>query len=295
MVVFRDSHGIRPLVIGERKRDDHIDYCFASEDVPFYSLGFQSIGDVAPGEVIYVDLQGQLFRKTLTHKPFKPCVFEYVYFSRPDSTINHLSVYRTRLNMGENLAKAWKKKFPGVTPDVVVPVPFTSNTPALAFANELGVRYSEGLYKNAFIGRTFIMPTQDKRVKSVRTKFHPQPTELKDKEVVLLDDSIVRGTTSIEIVKMVREAGAKKIYLVTACPPVKFPCYYGIHIPTAEELIANQYETEENIAKALGVDLILYQTEASLKEAVLRDSDVCHMKSLCMACLNGHYFAGKPA
>lgn len=294
MVVFRDPHGIRPLTIGERKKGRHRDYCFASEDIPFYSLGFQSSGDVAPGEVIFVNMQGQLLRKVITHESFIPCVFEYVYFARPDSILNNLSVYRTRLKMGENLAKAWKQKYPERRPDVVVPVPFTSNTPALAFANELGVRYSEGLYKNAFIGRTFIMPNQDKRVKSVRTKFHPQSTELKGKKVVLLDDSIVRGTTSIEIVKMVREAGAKEIYLVSACPPVKFPCYYGIHIPTREELIANQYATEDEIAKALGVDILLYQTEADLEQAVLRRGDYSQMKQLCMACLNGCYKAGKP-
>ena len=294
LVIFRDPHGIRPLVVGERKQGNKHDYCFASEDAPFYSLGFQSMGDVAPGEVVFVDLKGQLFRRTITHKSFKPCIFEYVYFARADSIINNLSVYRTRLNMGNNLAKAWKKKYPNVTPDVVVPVPFTSNTPALAFANELGIRYSEGLYKNAFIGRTFLMPTQDKRIKSVRTKFHPQYTELKNKKVALLDDSIVRGTTSIEIVKMVREAGAKEIYLVSACPPVKFPCYYGIHIPTPEELIANQYKSEDDIAKALGVDLLLYQTEADLEEAVLRRRNLHQIEHPCMACLNGQYEAGTP-
>ena len=294
MVVFRDPHGIRPLVMGERKTGEHTDYCFASEDIPFYSLGFQSVGDVAPGEVIFIDLKGQIFRKIISHQSFRPCVFEYVYFARPDSVINNLSVYRTRLHMGENLAKAWRKKYPDILPDVVVPVPFTSNTPALAFANELGVRYSEGLYKNAFIGRTFIMATQDKRVKSVRTKFHPQVTELKNKKVLLLDDSIVRGTTSVEIVKMVREAGAKEIYMVSACPPVKFPCYYGINIPTPGELIANQYSNEDEIAKALGVDLLLYQTEADLEEAVLRRKELHQITKPCMACLNGDYVCGGP-
>lgn len=293
MVVFRDPHGIRPLAMGERKTKAGTDYCFASEDIPFYSLGFESVQDVAPGEVIFVDLQNNIFRKTLTHETFRPCVFEYVYFARPDAVINNLSVYRTRLNMGENLARAWKKKYPNVLPDVVVPVPFTSNTPALAFANELGVRYSEGLYKNAFIGRTFIMATQEKRVKSVRAKLHPQISELKNKKVLLLDDSIVRGTTSIEIVKMVLEAGATEIYLVSACPPVKFPCYYGIHIPTREELIANQYDNEVEIAKALGVDLLLYQTIEDLEEAVLRRRELHQIEHPCMACLNGDYFCGK--
>jgi amidophosphoribosyltransferase len=294
MVVFRDPHGIRPLVMGQREKNGHTDYCFASEDIPFYSLGFDAAGDVAPGEVIFISLNGQIFRRVIQQADFNPCIFEYVYFARPDAVINHLSVYRARLHMGENLAKAWKKKYPDILPDVVVPIPFTSNTPALSFAHELGVRYSEGLYKNAFIGRTFIMPSQVKRVKSVRTKFHPQITELKNKTVLLLDDSIVRGTTSIEIVKMVREAGAKKIYMVSACPPLKFPCYYGINIPTREELIANQYQTEAEIAKALGVDILFYQSEADLKEAVLRDQTSSHIKNPCMACLNGRYFSGKP-
>lgn len=293
LVAFRDPHGIRPLAMGTRKAENgKTDYIFASEDIPFYSLGFDLAGDVAPGEVVFIDLEGSIFRKKLSKNEFTPCVFEYVYFARPDAMMNSISVYRSRLHMGQNLAKLWKKKFPEIRPDVVVPVPFTSNTPALAFAHELGIRYSEGLYKNAFIGRTFIMPTQEKRMKSVRTKLRPQVTELKDKKVLLLDDSIVRGTTSREIIKMVREAGAKEVYLVSACPPVKFPCYYGINIPTKEELIANQYASEDEIAKALGVDLLLYQDLADLKEAVLRNQS--NIKELCMACLNGCYGAGKP-
>ena len=294
LVVFRDPHGIRPLVMGERKTELGSDYCFASEDIPFYSLGFKFLGDVAPGEVVFVNLQGRLFRKQLMTKAFQPCVFEYVYLSRPDTILNNLSVYRTRLRMGENLAHAWQQKHPDKIPDVVVPIPFTSNTPALAFANTLGVRYSEGLYKNPFIGRTFIMPTQEKRIKSVRTKLHPQVTELKNKKVLLVDDSIVRGTTSLEIVKMVREAGAKEIYLVSACPPVKFPCYYGVYIPTREELIANQYDSEEAIAKAIGVDILLYQRLADLEEAVLRRQDLHQLTGLCKACLDGNYICGKP-
>lgn len=296
MVVFRDPHGIRPLAMGQRKAlNGKTDYMFASEDIPFYSLGFEAAGDVAPGEVIFIDLSGKIFRKILTQEAFLPCVFEYVYFARPDATMNTLSIYRSRLHMGQNLAKAWKHKYPELSPDVVVPIPFTSNTPALSFAHELKVRYSEGLYKNAFIGRTFIMPTQERRLKSVRTKLRPQVAELKDKKVLLLDDSIVRGTTSKEIIKMVRDAGAKEIYFVSACPPVKFPCYYGIHIPTKAELIANQHGTEAEIAKDLGVDALLYQTIDDLTEAVLRDDKTHQVNQLCMACLNGCYQAGKPS
>jgi amidophosphoribosyltransferase len=293
MVVFRDPHGIRPLVMGARASDHgKTDYIFASEDIPFYSLGFETAGDIAPGEVVFIDMEGQIFRKILNKKEYTPCVFEYVYFARPDAIMNGISVYHSRLRMGQNLAKAWKAKHPEIIPDVVVPIPFTSNTPALAFARELGARYSEGLYKNVFIGRTFIMPTPEKRLKSVRTKLRPQVAELKDKKVLLLDDSIVRGTTSREIVKMVRDAGAKEVYLVSACPPVKFPCYYGIHIPTKSELIANQYPDEASIAQALDVDVLMYQTLGDLKEAVLQDQ--AEIKELCMACLSGCYGAGKP-
>lgn len=293
MVAFRDPHGIRPLVMAERENNGRRDYCIASEDIPFYSMGFTSIGDVAPGEVVFISLEGQLFRRRLAEAEFRPCVFEYVYFARPDAILNNISVYRSRLHMGENLAHAWQEKYPDLLPDVVVPIPFTSNTPALAFANTLGVRYCEGLYKNAFIGRTFIMATQEKRVKSVRTKLRPQITELKNKKVLLLDDSIVRGTTGVEIIKMVREAGAKEIYLVSACPPVKFPCYYGINIPTSEELIANQYDSEAAIAEALGVDALLYQGIDDLQEAVLRRRELHTIKTPCMACLNGDYFCGR--
>lgn len=295
MVVFRDPHGIRPLSMGKRQAENSkTDYIFASEDIPFYGLDFEAMGDVAPGEVIFIDLNGKIFRKVLRQKEALPCVFEYVYFARPDATMNTLSIYRSRLHMGENLAKAWQKKYPNLKPDVVVPIPFTSNTPALSFAHTLGVRYSEGLYKNAFIGRTFIMPTQEKRLQSVRTKLRPQTAELKNKKVLLLDDSIVRGTTSKEIIKMVRDAGAKEVYLVSACPPVKFPCYYGIHIPTKAELVANQCVDEAEIAKVIGVDALLYQDINDLKEAVLRDDKNKQMKELCMACLNGCYGAGKP-
>lgn len=295
MVVFRDPHGIRPLVMGARKNATNTDYCFASEDIPFYSLGFVSVEDVTPGEVIFVNLQGELYRKQLITKNFRPCMFEYVYLSRPDAIMNNLSVYRTRLHLGENLARAWLAKYPDNKPDVVVPIPFTSNTPALAFANILGVRYSEGLYKNPFIGRTFIMPTQAKRIKSVKMKLHPQITELKNKKVLLLDDSIVRGTTSLEIVKMVREAGATEVYLVSTCPPIKFPCYYGVYIPTQEELIFNQYHSERAIADAIGVDLLLYQSIADLDEAVLRRNDLHQLSGLCKACLDENYICGKPS
>ncbi len=291
LIAFRDPHGIRPLVMGERLRDDgRKDYMFASETTPFYSLGFESTGDLKPGEVAYINEQGQLFRKQLVTAAFSPCIFEYVYFSRPDSTIDDVSVYRARLRMGQNLASQWKKTYPDFLPDVVIPAPFTANTAALSFANELGVRYSEGLYKNPFIGRTFIMSNHGARSRQVRYKLTPQLTEIKNKKVMIVDDSIVRGTTSREIVKMVKEFGAKATYFASTAPPIKNPCFYGIDIPSKEKLIAAHQSVDE-IKNYLGVDGLLYQTENDLVEAVTRRG-AHHIKNPCMACMNGHYVTG---
>lgn len=292
LVAFRDPHGIRPLVMGERLNENGSkDYIFASETTMFYALGFESVGDLQPGEVVFINRDGHLFRKILTQQKFTPCIFEYVYFARPDATLNTVSVYRARLNMGQNLAKRWKEKYPDCIPDVVIPAPFTSNTAAMSFAHELGVRYSEGLYKNPFIGRTFIMPDGQQRSRSVRYKLTPQQSEIKDKKVLILDDSIVRGTTSREIVKMVREFKAKDIYFVSACPPIKNPCFYGIDIPSRAELIAATH-SEEAIRIFLGVDKLLYQEMDDLVEAVTRDSEA-NFESPCMACMNGCYVTGE--
>lgn len=291
LVAFRDPHGIRPLVWGERVREDGTkDYIFASENTAFYALGFEPKGDLQPGEVAFVNLHGQLFRKIIGEKPFRPCVFEYVYFARPDSTLDGVSVYRSRLRMGQNLAKRWKEKHPDLIPDVVIPAPFTANTAALSFAHELGVRYSEGLYKNPFIGRTFIMPNQKARSRSVRYKLTPQATEIKNKTVLIVDDSIVRGTTSREIVKMVREFGAKAIYFVSTCPPIINPCFYGIDMPSRSELIAANHD-EKGVRDYLAVDEILYQTQTDLVEAVTRRGDH-HITTPCMACMDGNYICG---
>ncbi len=288
MIAFRDPHGVRPLIMGKRGESDYI---IASENTPFFSLGFKVISDIKPGELVYVDLEGNLFRKQLLQKEFHPCIFEYVYFARPDAVLDEVSVYRARLNLGINLAKAWKIKYPHLTPDVIIPVPFTSNTAALSFSREINVPYSEGLYKNPFIGRTFIMPNQQMRKYSVRHKLNPQYSEIHDKNVLLLDDSIVRGTTSKEIVRMVREMGAKQVYLVSTAPEIKHPCYYGIDIPTPEELIANQMD-HAALTKYLDVDVLLYQTEKDLLSAVTENKP--NMKSPCMACMNGKYRCGKP-
>lgn len=288
LVAFRDPHGIRPLAYGERKRDDGSnDYIFASETTAFYALGFEPKGDIQPGEVVYVNKAGKLFRQVVEARDFKPCVFEYVYFARPDSILDGVSVYQSRLEMGRKLAIRWKKEYPDIVPDVVIPAPFTANTSALSFAHELGVRYSEGLYKNPFIGRTFIMPNQKARSRNVRYKLTPQRTEIENKKVLIVDDSIVRGTTSREIVKMVREFGAKEIYFVSSCPPIKNPCFYGIDMPSRKELIAAFY-SQEQIREFLGVNYLMYQTEEDLVEAVTHRSD--HpIKHPCMACMDGQY------
>ena len=294
MVAFRDPHGIRPLSMGRRANDKGPDdIIFASETTPFFSMGFEEMDDVLPGEIVFVTEQRQVFRRVLQQKAFTPCVFEYVYFARPDAHLDDVSVYRARLRMGQNLAKRWLVEQADNLPDIVIPVPFSSNTAALAFANELGVRYSEGLYKNPFIGRTFIMPETSLRKRSVRYKLSPQRTEIEGKNVLVLDDSIVRGTTSKEIVKMVRDCGAKSVSFISACPPMKNPCYYGIDIPTPEELIANEKSIAE-IQQYMDVDALMYQNEADLVEAVSRKGKH-HIDNPCMACLNGQYVCGKGA
>ena len=288
LVVFRDPNGIRPLVKGERPNGNGgKDFIFASENSMFYSLGYEPKGTVLPGELIYVNNEGQVFNKRLVQKEFNPCIFEYVYFARPDATLNDVSVYRARLRMGQNLAQAWKEKHPEKNPDIVIPAPSTANTAALSFAHELGVRYSEGLYKNTFIGRTFIMPGQVERKKSVKYKLVPQELEIRDKKVLIMDDSIVRGNTSREIVRMLRDFGAREVYFAVACPPVKSPCFYGVDMPTRDELIAGN-KSEKEIEKYLEVDTLLYQEIDSLVEAVTRKGDH-HIDRPCMACLDGQY------
>ena len=291
MIVFRDPYGIRPLAKGVRKnRDGTTDHIFASETTMFYALGFEPDGNVAPGEVIFINEDGGVYNRILRKKQFTPCVFEYVYFSRPDSIQNEISVYRARLRMGQNLARRWKEQHPEVIPDIIIPAPSTANTAALSFANELGVRFSEGLYKNPFIGRTFIMPGQQMRKKSVRYKLVPQEFEIRGKDVLIVDDSIVRGNTSKEIVRMVREFGAKKIYFVSACPPVKFPCFYGVDMPTRAELTAAK-RTIDEIQKYMGVDILMYQEIDDLVEAVTRKGEH-NIDRPCMACLDGWYVTG---
>ena len=292
LVAFRDPYGIRPLIYGKRlATNGKYDYIFASEPTMFHALGFTEVANLQPGEVIYVNEKGRLQKRILIQKKLTPCIFEYIYFARPDAILDDVSVYRARLRMGQNLARAWQQTYGDIIPDIVIPAPATSNTAALSFAHELGVRYSEGLYKNPFIGRTFIMSDPKERQRSVRYKLSPQETEIRDKKVLILDDSIVRGTTSREIVAMVRECGAKEIYFVTTCPPVKSPCFYGIDIPTRDELIAANKSIEE-IKRFLKVDKLLYQAIDDLVEAIARRGEL-HIKEPCMACLTGKYPVGK--
>jgi amidophosphoribosyltransferase len=290
LIAFRDPHGIRPLVMGERNNGEGTDYAFASEPTMFYSLDYELTGNVEPGELIFIASSGKIYRKQINVKTFTPCIFEYVYFSRPDAKLDEVSVYRARLRMGQNLAKKWQEKHPNAQPDIVIPAPFTANTAALSFAHEIGVRYSEGLYKNPFVGRTFIMPNHAERKRAIRYKLSPQETEIRDKVVLIVDDSIVRGTTSREIVRMVREYGAKKIYFVSAAPEIKNPCFYGVDIPNEDDLIAHKMTLDE-IKDYIGVDLLMYQSQEDLIEAVTRKGEH-HIEKPCLACMDGCYMTG---
>ncbi|MFH1781467.1 MAG: amidophosphoribosyltransferase, partial [Patescibacteria group bacterium] len=267
MFAFRDPYGIRPLIYGSRGKGKKRDYVFASESVMFNMLGVDYIDDVEPGECIFIDKNRELHKKQVSPSKSHPCIFEYIYFARPDSIENNISVYKARLRMGEMLAQRIKSLDEELDIDVVIPAPSTSNTAALACAHELGVKYREGLVKNHFIGRTFIMPGQGRRQKSVKYKLNPQPLEIKRKNILLIDDSIVRGNTSREIIKMLREAGARKVYFAIASPPVIGTCPYGIDMPTFAELIASKKSIKE-IEKQIGADLLIYQTLEDLKKAV---------------------------
>jgi len=256
---FRDPYGIRPIVYGKRETPSGTEYMIASESVALDVLGFELIGDIAPGEAVYIQTNGKIETRQCAGDPhYFPCIFEHVYLARPDSIIDSISVYKARLKMGEKLADKILRLHPDHDIDVVIPIPDTSCTAALPMAHRLNVKYREGLVKSRYIGRTFIMPGQQQRQKSVRRKFNTIELEFKGKNVLLVDDSIVRGTTSRQIVQMAREAGARKVYMASAAPPVRYPNVYGIDMPAAYEFIADG-ASEAEIARYIGVDWLIYQ------------------------------------
>lgn len=259
IVGFRDRNGIRPLIFGSRKTATGKDYMIASESVALDSQGFEIERDVAPGEAVYVDVKGNLHTQVCTEPgEHTPCIFEHVYFARPDSLMDSISVYKARLRMGEKLADKVLRLRPDHDIDVVIPIPDTSRTSALELANRLGIKYREGFVKNRYIGRTFIMPGQNQRRKSVRQKLNAIELEFSGKNVMLVDDSIVRGTTCRQIIQMAREAGAAKVYFASAAPPIRFPNVYGIDMPAASELIASG-RTEKEIEELIGADWLVFQ------------------------------------
>ncbi len=259
IVGFRDSNGIRPLVFGKRERNGMTEYMLASESVALDSQGFTLVRDVAPGEAVYVDVNGNLTTAVCAENVnYAPCIFEHVYLARPDSLMDGVSVYKSRLRMGERLADKLKRLRPDHDIDVVIPIPDTSRTSALELANRLGLKYREGFVKNRYIGRTFIMPGQSERKKSVRQKLNAIELEFRGKNVLLVDDSIVRGTTCKQIIQMARDAGAGKVYFASAAPPVRYPNVYGIDMPAASELIAHD-RTEKEIETLIGADWLIFQ------------------------------------
>ncbi|MEJ2566637.1 MAG: amidophosphoribosyltransferase [Gammaproteobacteria bacterium] len=268
IVAFRDPHGIRPVVFGKRDTPKGAEYMVASESVAMDLLGFQLVRDVAPGEALYVSLDGELYTRQCTEQPvYAPCIFEYVYLARPDSILDGVSVYKARLRMGEKLAEKILHDWTNHDIDVVIPIPDTSRTAALQLANVLGVKYREGFIKNRYIGRTFIMPGQTQRKKSVRQKLNAIDLEFRGKNVLLVDDSIVRGTTSQQIIQMARDAGARKVYFASAAPPVRHPNVYGIDMPSANELVAYG-RTDEQVCAEIGADRLIYQDLQDLIKAV---------------------------
>ena len=290
LLAFRDPNGIRPLVIGKHETENGVEFMVASESVAIDTLGFTVMRDVAPGEAILVDQSGNFFSRQCAVNPsLNPCIFEYVYLARPDSVIDGISVYETRALMGKSLGELILRQQPDIQIDVVIPIPDTSRPSAVEVAQVLGVKYREGFVKNRYIGRTFIMPGQAQRTRSVRQKLNAMGVEFKGKNVLLVDDSIVRGTTSKEIVQMARECGALKVYFASAAPPVRFPNVYGIDMPTRGELIATGRNADE-IAAAIGADAVFYQELADLVADVKRCNPA--IMNFDASCFDGNYITG---
>ena len=290
LVAFRDPHGIRPLVLGRRESEAGTEYAIASESVALDILGFELLRDVAPGEGVVVTSRGELHTRQCAPEAGRaPCIFEYVYFARPDSMIENISVHKARMRMGTALGEKILRLRPDHDIDTVIPIPDTSRDAALEIANVLGVKYREGFVKNRYVGRTFIMPGQGERVKSVKRKLNPIKLEFRNRVVLLVDDSIVRGTTSQQIVQMARDAGARKVYLASAAPPVRHPNIYGIDMPTPEELIAYG-RTEEEVERMIGCDWLIYQDLPDLEKAVAGPK--FEGMSFDSSCFSGEYATG---
>ena len=290
VLAFRDPHGIRPVCYGKRETDLGTEYMISSESVALGALGFELVRDIAPGEAVYIENDGKLYTEQCAENPqLNPCLFEHVYFARPDSIIDNISVYKARLRMGEKLAQKVKKLRPEHDIDVVMPIPDTSRTSAMEMAFALGVKFREGFIKNRYIGRTFIMPGQSERKKSVRQKLNPIELEFKDKNVMLVDDSIVRGTTCREIVQMARDAGAKNVYFASAAPEVRYPNVYGIDMPAKSELIAHN-KTVEEIKTLIGADWLVYQDLDDLIQCAKEGNE--HIEAFDCSVFNGEYVTG---
>jgi amidophosphoribosyltransferase len=287
---FRDPHGIRPLVLGKRESALGPEYMLASESVALDMLGFTLERDVGPGEAVFIDEHGRFYsQQCAPAAKHTPCIFEYVYFARPDSKMDNISVHKARLRMGDLLAEKIKRVWADHDIDVVIPIPDTSRTAAVQVAQLLGVKYREGFVKNRYIGRTFIMPGQEQRKKSVRSKLNVIDLEFRGKNVLLIDDSIVRGTTSAQIIDLAREAGARRVYFASAAPPVRFANVYGIDMPTASELVASN-KTEEEVAASIGADRLIYQDLDDLVRACLHhDSQI---EQFDTSCFSGEYVTG---
>ena len=290
IVAFRDPYGIRPLIFGHRVVDGRSEYAVASESVAIDALGFTVVRDVAPGEAVFISKAGELTTfQCIEPKCLAPCIFEHVYFARPDSIIDGISVHKARMRMGEALAEKIQERWVGHDIDVVIPIPDTARTAALELANSLDVKYREGFIKNRYIPRTFIMPGQALRRKSVRQKLNAIELEFEGKNVLLVDDSIVRGTTSGQIIEMAREAGAKKVYFASAAPPVRYPNVYGIDMPTSEELIAHE-RTIDQICEMIGADKLIFQDLDDLVEAARRGNP--DIQQFEQSCFSGEYVTG---
>lgn len=287
MVGFRDPNGVRPLLFGTNRDQMLPAFAFASESVTLNALGFGEIRDLEPGSVIFVDHNRKVFEKKLITAPFRPCIFEYVYFARPDSTINGINVYQSRVDLGKRLARKIRES--GIDIDVVVPVPDSSRPSAIEIARVLKVKYREGLVKNRYIGRTFIMAGNPLRERSIRQKLNPIPEVFAGKNVLIVDDSIVRGNTSRSIIQMARGAGAKKIYIASYSAPLTNPCVYGIDMQTRSEFIASN-STPEQIAAKIGADKVIYQDIRDMEQAVRAQNK--SIKSFCKACFTGIYPTG---